>query len=76
MAHQAMGLCQGVSTAAFSPKAIGMTISQTLRDGIETEQVQCLHGSIAHRGNPQTAPLAVTFRNPGAHGTRRSGCGW
>ena len=60
MAQHRMGLCHRIGTAAFSPKAIGMTISQTLRDGIETEQVQSLHGSIAHRGNPQATPLAVT----------------
>src|SRR4029079_6640674 len=61
MAPQAMGLCQGVRTAAFSPKAIGMAVGQGFRDGIETEQVESLHGSISHGGNSQTASLAIAF---------------
>src|SRR5947209_17598677 len=63
MAQHRMGLCHRIGTAAFSPKAIGMTISQTLRNGIDTEQVHSLHGSIAHRANPQPAPLALAFGN-------------
>src|SRR5437762_12852943 len=63
MAQHRMGLCQGVSTAALPPKAIGMAVGQGFRDGIETEQVQCLHGPVAHRGNSETASLAVTFGN-------------
>ena len=55
--------CQGIGTAAFPPKAIGMAVGLRFRDGIETEQVECLHGSIGHRGNPETAPFAVAFGN-------------
>ena len=68
MAQHGMCLSHRIGTAAFSPKAIGMTVGQTFRDGIETEQVQCLHGAIAHRGNPQATPLAIAFGNPGAPG--------
>jgi site-specific DNA recombinase len=63
MAQHGMSLFHCIRTAAFPPKAIGMTISLTLRDGIETEQVQCLHRPVAYRGNPQTASLAVSFGN-------------
>jgi hypothetical protein len=29
-----------------------MAVGQSFRDGIEAEQVEGLHGSIGHRGNP------------------------
>src|SRR4051812_16940421 len=63
MAQHAMGLGQGVGTAAFPSKAIGMAIGVGFRDGIEAEQVECLHGSVGHRGNPKAASLAVAFGN-------------
>jgi site-specific DNA recombinase len=43
---------QGIGAAAFQPKAVGMAVGQGLRDGIEAEQVQGLHGSIGQGGNP------------------------
>src|ERR1700730_13134632 len=52
MAQQDMSSCRGISTAALPPKAIGMAVGLRFRDGIETQQVECLHGSIGHRGNP------------------------
>jgi hypothetical protein len=55
MAQHGMSLVHRIRTAAFPPKAIGMTISQTLRDGIETEQVQCLHRPVAYRGDAHSA---------------------
>src|SRR4051794_39349347 len=61
MAQHAMGLGQGVGTAAFPSKAIGMAIGLRFRDGIEAEQVECLHGSVGHRGNPEAASLAVAL---------------
>jgi hypothetical protein len=61
MTQQDMGLSHRVSTATFPPKAIGMAVGLRLRNGIETEQMKCLHGSIAHGGNPETAPLAVVL---------------
>ena len=58
MAQHRMGLCQGVRTAALPPKAIGMAVGQGFRDGIEAQQVQCLHGSIGHGGDaPSALPL-------------------
>src|SRR5271154_4135305 len=58
-----MSLCQRISTAAFPPKAIGMAVGLRFRDGVETQQVECLHGPIGHRGNPETTPLAVALGN-------------
>ena len=43
---------QGIRTATFQPKAIGMAVGQRFRDGIEAKQVQRLHGSISHRWYP------------------------
>ena len=43
---------QGVRTAALQPKAIGMTVGQRFRDGIETKQVESLHGAISYCGYP------------------------
>ncbi len=63
MAQQGMDLMEGIGTAAFPPKAIRMAVGLRFSDGIETEQVECLHGSIGHRGNPETAPLAVALGN-------------
>ena len=51
MAQQEMSLCQRIGTAAFPPKAIGMAVGSGFRDGIETQQVECLHGPIGHRGD-------------------------
>ena len=51
MAQHDVSLSQGIGTAAFSPKAIGMAVGMGFRDGIEAEQVEGLHGSIGHRGD-------------------------
>ena len=48
---------QGIGTAAFRPKAVGMAVGEGFRDGIEAEQVQGLHGPIGHRGDAQGASL-------------------
>ena len=61
MTQQDMGLSQGIGTATFPPKAIGMAVGLRFRDGIEAEQVEGLHGSIGHRGNPEAAPFAVAL---------------
>ena len=58
-----MNLFEGISTAAFPPKAIGMAVGLRFRDGIETQQVECLHGPVGHRGNPETAQLSIAFGN-------------
>src|SRR5260370_1481481 len=58
-----MGLSDRISTAAFPPKAIGVAVGLRFRDGIETEQVETLHSSISHGGNPEAATLAVAFGN-------------
>ncbi len=63
MTQQDMDLFQGIGTAAFPPKARGMAVGLRFRDGIETQQVECLHGPVGHRGNPETAPFAVAFGN-------------
>lgn len=42
---------QGIRTAPFQPKAIGVAIGQGFGDGVEAEQVQGLHGTIGHRRN-------------------------
>ena len=39
IAQKAMRLLQGIGTATFSPKALGMAVSSRFRDGIETWQV-------------------------------------
>ena len=57
MAQHEMSLSHGIGAAAFPPKAIGMAVGVGFRDGIEAEQVECLHGPIGHRGNaPSTLP--------------------
>src|SRR4051794_35714237 len=61
MAEQKMNLCQGIGTAAFPPKAIGMAVGLGFRDGVEAEQVECLHGPIGHRGDPEAASLAIAL---------------
>jgi len=45
-------LVHGIRTAALQPKAIGMTVGQRFRDGIETKQVESLHGAIGYCGYP------------------------
>ena len=47
-----MTFIQGIRTAPLQPKAIGVAVGQGFRDGIETQQVQCLHGSIRQGGYP------------------------
>ena len=47
MTQHEMSLCQSIGAAAFSPKAIGVAVGARFRDGIETEQVECLRGSIS-----------------------------
>src|SRR4051794_16201131 len=69
MSQQDLSLGQGIGTAAFEPKAIGMAVGLSFRDGIEAEQVECLHGSVGHGGNPETASFAVAFGN--VHSTER-----
>jgi len=39
IAQQKMGLLQGVGTAAFQSKAIGMAVGLRFRDGIKTQQI-------------------------------------
>src|SRR5258708_9330325 len=64
-----MNLVEGIGTAAFESKAIGMAVGLRFRDGIETQQVECLHGPVGHRGNPEAAHFSVTFRY--VHSTER-----
>src|SRR6516165_12150239 len=61
MTKHKMSLCQSIGTAAFPPKAIGVAVGARLRDGIKTEQVECLRGSVGHRGNPEAASFAVAL---------------
>src|SRR3954452_23303033 len=63
MTQHEMSLCQSIGAAAFSPKAIGVAVGARFRDGIETEQVECLRGSIGHRGNPEATSFAVALGN-------------
>jgi hypothetical protein len=60
IAQEEMTLLQGIGTAAFQSKAIGMAVGQGFRDGVESEQVECLHGPVAHRGDPEAA-IAVAL---------------
>ena len=61
MTQQVMGLSHRISTAAFPPKAIGVAVGLRFRDGIETEQVKGLYGSIGHGGEAHgTLPLHPT----------------
>lgn len=50
-AQDIVTLCQGIRTVPFPPKAIRVVIGQGFRDGIEAQQVKCLHSSIRHRGD-------------------------
>jgi hypothetical protein len=61
VAQQVMGLGHRIRTAAFPPKAIGVAVGLRLRDGIETKQVESLHGSIGHGGNPKATSFAVAL---------------
>src|SRR5262249_15460362 len=61
MTQQDVSLCQGISTAPLPPKAIGMAVGVRFRNGVETEQVESLHGSIRHGGNPETSPFSVAL---------------
>src|SRR5262249_32106879 len=61
MTQQVMGLSHRIGTAALTPKAIGVAVGLRFRDGIEAEQVQGLHGSIGHGGNPEASPLIVAL---------------
>jgi len=61
IAEQEMTLLDGIRTAAFQPKTIGMAVGQRFRDGIESEQVPSLHGPIGHRRNAQRSPFAVAL---------------
>src|SRR3954465_10545347 len=63
MAQHDMSLRHRIGTAAFPPKAIGVAVGVGFRDGIETEQVECLRGPVGHRGDPETASLAVALGN-------------
>ena len=58
-----MDLFQGIGTTAFLPKAIGMAVGLRFRNGIETQQVECLHGPIGHRGNPGTPQFSIALGN-------------
>jgi hypothetical protein len=35
----------------FRTEAIGMVVGSGLRDWFERQQVECLHGTVVHRGN-------------------------
>src|SRR6516225_5414989 len=61
MTQQDMGLSHRISTATFPPKAIGVAVGLRFCDGIEAEQVESLHGSIGHGGNPEASPFAVAL---------------
>ena len=63
MTQQDMGLSHRISTATFPPKTIGVAVGLRFRDGVEAEQVQSLHGSIGHGGNPETSLFAVALGN-------------
>src|SRR5262245_17128880 len=62
IAQDRVRLFESIGTAAFQSKAIGMAVGLRFRNRIETEQVQCLHGSIRHGGNPETSQPSVAFR--------------
>src|SRR5947209_1231810 len=63
MVQHDMSLLHRISTATLPPKAIGVAVGVRFRDGIETEQVESLHRSIRHGGNPEAASLAVALGN-------------
>ena len=52
---------QGIGAAALRPKAVGMAVGEGLRDGIEAEQVEGLHGPIGHGGDPEATSLSVAL---------------
>jgi hypothetical protein len=49
--QQDVNLFEGIGTTAFQSKAIGVAVGLGFRDRIETEQVQCLHGSVRQGGD-------------------------
>ena len=46
-------LLHGVRTASFLAKPVGIGVGEGFRDGVQGEQVECLHRSVLHRGDPE-----------------------
>src|ERR1700683_347657 len=55
-----------IRTTARLPETIGCVIRRGLRDWIERQQVECLHGPVSHRRNSKRPQFAVGLRNVGA----------
>src|SRR5262249_39370387 len=58
-------LFDGIRCGTLGAEAIGIRIAQSLRDGIQGQQVQGLHGAVMHRGDRQRALAvrAIVLRN-------------
>jgi hypothetical protein len=55
-------LSDGIRRGALRPEPIRVRVARRFRDGSESEQVQCLHRSVTHRGDVQGAlSRAVRF---------------
>jgi hypothetical protein len=46
MAQDFVALVQSIGTATMTAKAVGVGIGRRFLDGVETQQIQSLHGSI------------------------------
>src|SRR5262245_63697818 len=51
VAQYRVALPDGVSRRSFFPESVGVGIGGCFRDGIEGEQVECLHRPVFHRGD-------------------------
>src|ERR671931_1773658 len=58
-------LLDGIRGRTLGAEAVGVWIAQSLRDGVQGEQVEGLHGPVMHRGDRQgaLAVRAVLLRN-------------
>lgn len=52
-----------ISTTSVGTKAVAVTIRSRFRDRLQSEQVECLHSSVFHRGDAQRAEFAIGFGN-------------
>ena len=44
-------------------ESVGVRVAVGFRDGVERQQVECLHRSVLHRGDPEGTYLPVALRD-------------
>jgi hypothetical protein len=60
MGQDREALPNGIRRGSLGAESIGVRIALRFRNGIESQQVQSLHGSILHRGNRKGAKASRT----------------